>query len=335
MGNPGTEKFALGGPARGNYRGALHVGLVNNMPDAALRATELHFAKLLKLASGALGITPMDVRLHLFSLPQMPRSEAALSRMQGFYADAALLPAAGLDALIITGAESRAGDLRLEAYWKSLTQVMDWAEGGVISTYFSGSAVHAAVLHKDQIARRPLARKLSGVFAARRDGEDALLAGLPDEAPVPHSRRNDLAEDELAAAGYRVLSRLAEGGVDLFARRGRSLQLFAQGHPEYDSATLGRDYLRDLGRFVRGEGEEPAVPENYFDRVTEDRLAELAAATPDNLSLYTELVTGAVPLSSWRGATVRLFGNWLAGIGAEKIRRAANRPAAARPRKRA
>ena len=108
------------------------------------------------------------MRLHLFSLPQIPRGEVAASRMHGFYADAALLPAAGLDALIITGAEPRADDLRDEPYWEGLTQLMDWAEEGVISTYFSCLAAHAAVLHRDNIVRRRLTRKMSGVFATRR-----------------------------------------------------------------------------------------------------------------------------------------------------------------------
>ena len=55
-----VEQFLLGG---GHNRTAIHVGLVNNMPDAALRATELQFARLLKAAAGNL-----DVRLRLFSL---------------------------------------------------------------------------------------------------------------------------------------------------------------------------------------------------------------------------------------------------------------------------
>ena len=71
--------------AASNHRGSLHVGLVNNMPDAAMRATELQFARLLKEAAGAL-----DVRLQLFSLRSIPRGELARSRMDGFYADAAL-----------------------------------------------------------------------------------------------------------------------------------------------------------------------------------------------------------------------------------------------------
>ena len=49
-------------------------------------------------------------------------------------------------------------------------------------------------------------------------------------------------------------------------------------------ARLGREYLRDLGRFLRGEGERPALPENYFDRATEMRLAELDIQAPDSLA---------------------------------------------------
>ena len=335
MSSPSTEKFALGGPARGSSRGALHVGLVNNMPDAALRSTELQFARLLKESSAVLGAHAMDVRLHLFSLPQIPRSDAVQSRMEGFYANAALLPAAGLDALIITGAEPRAADLRQEPYWESLTQLVDWADQGVISTYFSGRAAHAAVLHRDAIDSRPLPRKLSGVYTTRGSADDFLLAGMPAETRVPHSRLYNVDEDALTGAGYRILSRLSDGGVDLFTRRGVGLQIFAQGHPEYDSGMLGREYLRDLGRFLGGEGERPALPENYFDRATEARLAELELQAPDSLARHTELVTGAMPLSDWRGQTVRLFANWLAGIAAEKIRRSASRPSAGRSRKRA
>jgi homoserine O-succinyltransferase len=330
-----VEKFALGGPGRGDHRGALHVGLVNNMPDAALRATELQFARLLKEASGALGAQPLDVRLHLFALPQIPRGEAVLARMEGFYADAHLLPAAGLDALIVTGAEPRAADLRDEPYWKGLTQIIDWAEEGVISAYFSCLAAHAAVLHRDGIARRPLARKLSGVFSSRGAADDLLLAGLPAEFQMPHSRHNDLAEEALVGAGYRILSRLAGGGVDLFTRRNGNLQIFAQGHPEYDAATLGREYLRDVTRFHQGGGTRPALPVNYFDRATEDRLAGPDGTGTDSLARQGELVAAARPASTWQGSTIRLFANWLAGIAAEKIRRSAGRPQAGRPRKRA
>src|SRR5882762_915129 len=104
----GVEQFLLG---NGHNRIAIHVGLVNNMPDAAMRATELQFARLLKDAAGNL-----DVRLRLFSLRSIARDGELRARMAGFYDDAAFLQAANMDALIITGAESTAADLRDEPY---------------------------------------------------------------------------------------------------------------------------------------------------------------------------------------------------------------------------
>ena len=317
--NP-VEKFALGG-GRGVYRGTIHVGLVNNMPDTAMRATELQFARLLKEAAGTL-----DVRLHLFSLAQIERGELARSRMEeGFYADADSLPMAGIDALIVTGAEPRAEDMRQESYWDGLAHLIDWAEIGTISTLFSCLAAHAAVLHLDGIVRRTLPRTLSGVFTAERSGGEPLQTGLETLIHVPHSRRNGVAENELAARGYRILSRLRGGEVDSFARDmpGRSRFLFLQGHPEYGAETLGREYLRDVGRFLRGEsGERPAVPENYFDRATEIALTALeAGAGGSALAGYNAIISGALPLQSWHGHTIKFFGNWLATIAAEKMRR--------------
>jgi homoserine O-succinyltransferase len=329
------EKFALSGIRPVADRGLLHIGLVNNMPDAALRATELQFAKLLKDASGALGANAMDVRLHLFSLSEIPRGEIARSRMEGFYENAALLPAAGLDALIVTGAEPRTPNLRDEPYWRALAHLIDWAEIGTLSTYFSCLAAHAAVLHLDNIARHALETKLSGVFTSERASDDSLLTGLPARVHVPHSRRNDLSLSQLSANGYRILSRLADGSPDIFCRRRHSLFLFAQGHPEYDAGMLGREYLRDVVRFLDGEGEHPRPPENYFDRLTEDRLLELAAEKVRDLSRYNAVVMGAMPLVSWQGHTVKLFANWLAAVAAEKARRATGRTAGVRSRKRA
>jgi len=313
------EKFTLS-RGHGGYRGTIHVGLVNNMPDAAMRATELQFARLLKEAAGAL-----DVQLHLFSLDAIARDELARSRMEGFYADAGTVPTAGIDALIITGAEPRATDLKDESYWPSLTQLIDWAEIGTISTIFSCLAAHVAVLHLSGVSRAALPRKMSGIFTAARVGEDPLQAGMQARIHVPHSRRNSLAESDVVRSGYRLLSRMDEG-VDSFCRTmpGRSLFLFLQGHPEYGSETLGREYLRDVSRFLGGEiSERPAVPENYFDRATENAIAGLdaQAAGPDDLARYIGVVSGALPLQSWRGHALKLFSNWLGLIAAEKHRR--------------
>jgi homoserine O-succinyltransferase/O-acetyltransferase len=315
-----VEQFLLGS---GHNRGAVHVGLVNNMPDAAMRATELQFARLLKEAAGAL-----DVRLRLFSMRSIPRGEQTRSRMAGFYDDAAFLQASNIDALIITGAQPSTADLRDEPYWAELAHLIDWAEGGTISTLFSCLAAHAAVLRLDGIARRPLPVKLSGLYESRRAEDDPLFFSTGANVPVPHSRGNDIAESDLVAKGYRVLSRLENGQVDIFTREppGHSRFVLFQGHPEYDLGTLGREYLRDMGRFLRGESDErPKIPENYFDRATETRLAEVRGQQESDLARYSEIVTGALPLKLWRANTVKLFANWLTLVAAAKARKLASR----------
>jgi homoserine O-succinyltransferase len=99
--------------------------------------------------------------------------------------------------------------------------------------------------------------------------------------------------------------------------------VFFQGHPEYDAGTLGREYLRDMGRFLRGEGDAPAIPEQYFDRATEDRLNAIPPGA--DIADYAQIVNGALPLSQWRGTTVRLFANWLTLVAAAKSRKLASR----------
>ena len=324
MNNVAQFAFHHTGPRR-RASDILHVGLVNNMPDAAMRPTELQFARLLRDSAGGL-----DVRLSLFSLPEIARSDLARSRMDGIYADASTLPDAGIDALIVTGAEPHAVDLRDETFWPSFCRLVDWAHDGTVSTLFSCLAAHAAVLHGSGIVRRPLARKLFGVFDCTVAAEDPLLFKLHAPVSVPHARLNELAEEDLKAHGYRILSRLAGGGVNLFARKSGSLFLFSQGHPEYDGDSLGREYVRDVGRYLRGENAvPPPIPSGYFDKATEADLRALAAAgrDPSLQPRYDALLAGAISLQYWRADTVQLFGNWLAGVAAEKMRRRARSPA--------
>jgi homoserine O-succinyltransferase len=322
------EQFLMGSGHVSSAMGrtALHIGLVNNMPDAMLRTTELQFARLLKDAAG-----PLDVRLRLFSLGAVPRGPEMRGRMAGFYDDAAFLEAANIDALIVTGFEPKAADLRQESYWAQLSELTDWAQTGTISTLFSGLAAQAAVLHLDGISSRPLTRKLSGVYDSHQTQHDPLFFNAPSVSTVPHSRRTDIAESDLVAKGYRILSCLggneaAQGPVDIFTREppGYSQFVFLQGHPEYDPATLGRQYLRDMSRFLTGETtERPAIPDHYFDRATENRLAEIGAKTA--IGDYQEIVQGALPRQAWRNGAVRLIGNWLLLVAAAKARHATSK----------
>ena len=76
--------------------------------------------------------------------------------------------------------------------------------------------------------------------------------------------------------GYSVLTRIAGVGVDTFVKEENSLFVFFQGHPEYDSDTLLREYRRDVGRYLNHEATTyPSIPRGYFDSSTEGVLTAL------------------------------------------------------------
>src|ERR1700675_5074556 len=64
----------------------LRIGLINNMPDAALQAAERQFMRLLRHAAGNVRID-----FHCFSLPSVQRSQTTKWRVDGQYTDIANL----------------------------------------------------------------------------------------------------------------------------------------------------------------------------------------------------------------------------------------------------
>ena len=248
------------------------IGLVNNMPDGALKTTERQFRELLEAAAGT-----HRVHLRLFSLPEAPRGHASLAYIAENYENFTSIWTSRLDALIVTGTEPRTALLKEEPYWQSLTRLVDWAQENTTSTIWSCLAAHAAVYHLDGIARQRFPEKLSGVFDCMRAGQHHILAEAPAAWRIPHSRSNDLPAAALTAAGYQILSTSPIAGVDMFIKQGRSLFVFLQGHPEYDADSLLREYHRDVGRFLRGEREAyPQMPRDYFAVAAARELAATA-----------------------------------------------------------
>jgi homoserine O-succinyltransferase len=101
-------------------RQSLHIGLVNNMPETAFKATQRQFVSLLDAASG-----DIQVRLSLYTLPGLSKSE---SSVHNGYSNVDVLFDTHLDGLIVTGREPTTSDLRDEPYWESFTQVLEWAQ---------------------------------------------------------------------------------------------------------------------------------------------------------------------------------------------------------------
>ena len=192
-------------------RDGIDIAIVNNMPDAALEATERQFIGLLARASDR-----MSVRVKLFALPGVPRSAAAQRYIAGHYADIAELWRGPVDGLIVTGTEPRAA-LAREPYWAAFTALVDWAGENTTSAIWSCLAAHAAVLHLDGIDRYLLADKCFGIFQCERVSDHPLTTASPELWQVPHSRWNDLPE---RTAGVTRLRR----SVALGRRRSRHIR---------------------------------------------------------------------------------------------------------------
>jgi homoserine O-succinyltransferase len=298
---------------------SIHIGLINNMPDGALEATERQFRALLDSVSHG-----VNVCLSLYDLPGVPRTEVGRLHISRFYSPIESLWNRRLDGLIVTGAEPLAPNLKDEPYWGSLTKVLDWAEHNTHSTVLSCLAAHAAVQHIDGIGRRKLAAKRFGVFECARSSDHQLMTGVASHLLIPHSRWNDLPENELTVCGYTVLTRAGDGSVDAFVKQRKSLFVFFQGHPEYEGNTLLLEYRRDVARYLRRERDTyPALPAGYFDRDTADALTnwQRQALSNRKVELLDEFPTALAEkgiANTWCPTAARVYGNWLAYLYAEQ-----------------
>jgi homoserine O-succinyltransferase len=313
-----TSELLESGPSEGS-REPIKIGLVNNMPQAAFKATESQFVSLLESASEGLA-----VELSLYVLRGTAGTASVEENAGNRYAGVEELRDRRLDGLIITGTEPTTASLKDEPYWESFAQLVDWARENTRSTIWSCLAAHAAILHMDGIERRRNHAKHFGVLECEKVFDNWLLNDATARFRIPHSRWNGVAEKDLEAHGYRVLSRTAGGEVDAFLKQDKSLFVFFQGHPEYATDTLLREYRRDVGRYVRDSGEMyPLVPSGYFDRASEAALTSLRETAS---SLSSDQLLGGVAAvmetiaieNTWRPTAVCFYKNWLEYIGGRK-----------------
>ncbi len=294
------------------------VALVNNMPDSAFVDTENQFRR------AAEGTDSGSVNFELYTITEIPRSEAIAEVIESRYQGLDELWSQPPDALIVTGTEPAQVSLRYEPYWPYLARLLEWAAASVPTTLLSCLASHASTLLFDGIERVPRASKCSGVFYGEvEDPYDPLAFGLPDAVPFPHSRVNDVPEDALVDAGYRIVVGAGSSGAGwaVAARQqGDGVFVLCQGHPEYGTLSLLREYRRDVRRYLFGRGAVPypRLPDGYFcpDAVaTLEDFAERAAARdadPRELwSVFPFDKVGASVANTWAAPSAILYANWL------------------------
>jgi homoserine O-succinyltransferase len=295
----------------------LHIGFLNMMPDAALEATERQFFRLVG-ASNQIA----QFHIHPFTLEGLPRGEKAQAHIGQYYEKFADLQEQGLDALIITGANPAAQHLEDEPFWDGLCEVVAWAQENVTSTLCSCLASHALVQHLWDIRRRPLGFKRWGVYShAVTMPEHPLVNDLNTRFDVPHSRFNQIDREALEQVGVKVLVESDEAGVHLAVSPDLFRLVFMQGHPEYDTISLLKEYRREVTRWFQGARDDyPPFPENHIRpkakaimgeyRMVLETAKRLGKPLPD----FPEPLLATLLHNTWRDTAKVFYSNWIGKV---------------------
>ena len=293
---------------------ALHIGLLNMMPDSAIAATERQFFRLVGSSNPI-----SQFHIHPFTLDEIPRNAAASEHIARYYESFGSIKEHGLDALIITGANVIGADLSKEVFWNQLMDVADWAYENVTSTLCSCLASHALFLGQYGIPRKKMANKRWGVFEhAMTIRSHPLVSDMNTHIVVPHSRFNEVSAEQLKAKGLHVLAEGDEPGVQLAVSPDGFRTVFFQGHPEYDRISLMKEYKRDITLFVDGQLDAyPPMPLHYFNEFASAILCEyrdsvlLALRNKNAVPDFPEAHVLPHLRNTWHDSGEAMVGNWL------------------------
>ena len=189
------------------------------------------------------------------------------------------------DGLIVTGAPVEQMPFEQVDYWDELTQIFNWIETNVESTFYICWGAQAGLYHRYGIPKYDLSHKMFGVFEHRvLSRTSKLLRGFDDIFLAPHSRHTEIRRADIDKVNdLDILAESDEAGVYIVASRDRR-HLFITGHSEYDPLTLKAEYDRDVNK-----GLPIHVPKNYY---------------PDDDPAQE-------PTVRWRGHANLLYSNWL------------------------
>ena len=309
----GLEVLTLERARRQDIR-ELHVGLLNMMPDAALEATERQFMRLVGSCNRI-----AQIYVHPFSVDAGTRSLRARDYLERHYESFDAVRAAGLDALIISGANPALPEMEDEPFWDPLVEVMEWAAEHVCSVVCSCLATHAYLKYFHGIARRRcLPDKRWGVYEHRNFGSHPLLVNLNTRFDAPHSHVYEVTRADVEPAGVQVLSESEDAGIHLAVSADGFRFVFFQGHPEYDRVSLAKEYKREVARFTAGErATYPPYPDHYFaasaravlDRHRERVVEAMARGAPPPEFPDAEIEPQLD--NTWTDTGKAMFNNWL------------------------
>lgn len=292
----------------------LHIGMLNMMPDAALEATERQFLRLVGSCNRI-----AQFYIHLFTFAEIPRGDKARAHIDRYYQDFEQLKQEGLDAIILSGANPAAPDIKDEPFWQPLGEVITWASKNVCSVMCSCLATHAVVQQLWGIQRYKLADKRWGVYANRiTNATHPLIANINTRFDAPHSHMYEVNANQFEQKNLTVLAKSKEADLHLAVSPDGFRFVFLQGHPEYDAVSLFKEYKREVARYVNAErATYPPFPENYFydeaRAILEQYKMQVERARGDysRLPRFPEAEVEPWVDNTWSDTGKAIINNWL------------------------
>lgn len=307
-------EIACPAEARDNGLPELHVGFLNMMPDRALKATERQFLRL--IASGADGIS---VYVHPFTIDGLPRQSEYLDYVSEVYDSFEQIRRRRLDGLVLTGANPGSSLLEDEGFWPYFEAVVDWANARVPTVFCSCLATHGILKIFHGVEReRCKPSKRWGVFPHRvTQKRHPLMDGMPDRFDAPRSHVFEMTAAQLERHGIQVLAFSEDADFHIAVSEDGFKWVFSQGHPEYDSVSLLKEYQREIHRYQKTERTDyPEFPANYLPESAREILQQFridlhqAMEQKQDWPEFPE--TAVLPLikNTWSGHGRILFRNW-------------------------
>ncbi len=298
----------------------LHVGFVNMMPDAAVEATERQFLRLLHA-----GAQSQVIHVHPISIGNLKRHGKIGNYVDRCYTRFRAFEHTALDALLLSGANPQEHELTKEPFWDEFVEIIEWGRRSVKSVLCSCLATHGAIQHFYGITRtRCVDGKRWGVFDHHlTDEQSSLTASINKHFKATHSHVYEMTAKQLADADIRILATSAEADFHIATSSDGLKWVYLQGHPEYDSISLLKEFKREIALFAAGKRQDyPPYPRNYFPRRALAELERFRSQIQMDMALDMVLadfpegqIAKYLPDSVDHHGKV-LFTNWLNAIGA-------------------
>lgn len=240
----------------------VRAGIIDMMGPAAQGSFSRFFTSALEDAAAALSLS-LDLLVFAF--------DPALCRLNDAIDWSAV---AELDGLIVTGTQPTSQDIADEPALRVVDRLL--AVGTTVnSTIFSCLSAHAALYSMHGIRRHRLLNKRVGVYShSNRANSHPLTVDLSPVVNVPHSRWHGASSEDLRSKGLTIGLDDPQAGTGqhsselnwhLATSSDGYRFTFLQGHPEYRTDTLGREYRRDARLWTTGALTNfPELPANYY-----------------------------------------------------------------------